>query len=137
MTDKYDNYQLCYIDDLDGVGTIELWFSREPVETIWGDDWNDRPYEHNAGEPYKYTKDNIENDYVKIIVNIPITAELLLPCTGTYNSNFSVEDINIRKQIPWLRNDSTSIYAGHKLKDVLLLLKEDCNIFYDSKFIGE
>lgn len=23
------------------------------IENQWGDDWDDRPYEHNAGKPYQ------------------------------------------------------------------------------------
>ena len=28
------------------------YFTSRPLSEQWGDDWNDAPYEHNAGEPY-------------------------------------------------------------------------------------
>lgn len=37
---------LCYVT------SRFAWFTTAPLEKQWGDDWNDRPYEHNAGDPY-------------------------------------------------------------------------------------
>ena len=28
------------------------YFTTQPLKKQWGDDWDDAPYEHNAGEPY-------------------------------------------------------------------------------------
>ena len=39
-------YKLCYVSN--GV----LYFTNKELSEQWGDDWNDHPYEHNAGEPY-------------------------------------------------------------------------------------
>ena len=38
---------LCYVD--------EPWayFTTQDLDKQWGDDWNDAPYEHNAGTPYE------------------------------------------------------------------------------------
>lgn len=38
---------LCYVK--------EPWayFTTQPLDKQWGDDWNDAPYEHNAEEPYE------------------------------------------------------------------------------------
>lgn len=139
MTNKYNNYQLCYVDNLSDCGTMELWFSKEDYTKVWGDDWDDAPYEHNAGEPYSEIKDGIKNDYIKIIINCVDYTVILAPCSHTLNSNFSVEDINIRKQIPWLRNDDFNIWAGTTLEETLSLLKntEDLEIYYDSKLMEE
>lgn len=38
-------YKLCYVDN------NEAWFTSD-FKHQWGDDWDDRPYEHNAGSPY-------------------------------------------------------------------------------------
>ena len=38
---------LCYIDG------PWAYFTTRPVAEQWGDYWDDAPYEHNAGEPYK------------------------------------------------------------------------------------
>ena len=47
--------KLCYIDPHDR----SAWFTSCELDKQWGDDWNDAPYEHNAGEPYR---DHYETD---------------------------------------------------------------------------
>lgn len=37
---------LCYVDG------NKAWFTTKPLAEQWGDDWDDAPYEHNAGQPY-------------------------------------------------------------------------------------
>lgn len=37
---------VCYFDE------PWLFFTSAPLAAQWGDDWNDAPYEHNAGTPY-------------------------------------------------------------------------------------
>ena len=39
-------WNLCYVE------RNFAYFTSIPLELQWGDDWNDAPYEHNAGEPY-------------------------------------------------------------------------------------
>jgi hypothetical protein len=56
MTDETrrgETFRLCYI--------AEPWayFTTRPVEEQWGDDWDDAPYEHNAGRPYEW---RVESD---------------------------------------------------------------------------
>ena len=42
-----------YIIDVATYGNIiKLFLSKTKNKDIWGDDWNDAPYEHNAGEVY-------------------------------------------------------------------------------------
>ena len=43
-------YRLCFIK-----GNV-LYFT-DNFEKQWGDDWDDAPYEHNAGEPYVWEDD--------------------------------------------------------------------------------
>lgn len=43
--------RLCYVDGLD---TLTAFFTTRPLAEQWGDDWNDAPYEHNAGRPYRW-----------------------------------------------------------------------------------
>jgi hypothetical protein len=47
-------YRLCYIDGQ------KAWFT-DNFEKQWGDDWNDKPYECNAGEPYNSWSELIEH----------------------------------------------------------------------------
>ena len=45
----YTQFRLCYVDGARAVA----YFTSGDVRDMWGDDWNDAPYEHNAGEPYE------------------------------------------------------------------------------------
>lgn len=68
------------------------YFTKKPIHEQWGDDWNDAPYEHNAGEPYDYA--------LKVAWEGPLEE----PSEGHLNSPYSVEQINAG-QIAWLRTD--------------------------------
>ena len=63
----------------------------------WGDDWNDAPYEHNAGEVYY--------EYVKSYKDVSYSFDsiVLEPCDGAENGNSKLtkEDMKNRK-IPCL-----------------------------------
>lgn len=105
-------YRLCYVD------RNEVWFTSD-WKHQWGDDWNDRPYEHNAGKPYdSYFDENQVQHQIKskkIYFEIPI-GTIAEPCTGFLNSPYSVQDINNRR-IPWLAidrydDDPIYIFAG-------------------------
>lgn len=41
------DFKLCYIHG------DTTYFTTQDVKTQWGDDWDDAPYEHNAGTPYE------------------------------------------------------------------------------------
>lgn len=45
-----DKYKLCHVE------RNFAYFTRLPLDEQWGDDWNDAPYEHNAGTPYDEEK---------------------------------------------------------------------------------
>lgn len=138
--DKYKNYKLCYVESSQYIDEpMTLYFTElQDVTKQWGDDWNDAPYEHNAGKPYEYDYDapeqGVENgrgvypprDIIQLILDG--TYELTTPRTGQLNSHYSVEDINSCK-VPWLnikKNDTTYIHimAGTTLEEVLKLLKK-------------
>lgn len=42
----YDKYE-------DRYNRVSLYFGDTECEDYWGDDWNDAPYEHNAGIVYR------------------------------------------------------------------------------------
>lgn len=98
MTNK-----LCYIKD-----NTAYFTSIDDIKKQWGDDWNDAPYEHNAGTPYSDSDDNI------IITKIMFTdANFTYPHSGGINSPYSVEQIN-HGATPWLStwDKKDNIYAG-------------------------
>lgn len=104
--DKY----LCYIEDNFAYFTNNL-------KDQWGDDWDDKPYEHNAGPPY-------ENDKLKI-TKLAFQSELETPAERFgLNSLYSVQDINAKK-IPWLSGKtynpikSIEIYAGTTVEEFI------------------
>ena len=66
---------------------VRFYLGDDDCEDYWGDDWNDAPYEHNAGTVYKRFVKGIHD------VTLPFDALVLEPCSGTYNSNFSKEDM--------------------------------------------
>ncbi len=41
-------FKLCLVLD------NQAWFTTQDVTKQWGDDWDDAPYEHNAGPPYEW-----------------------------------------------------------------------------------
>jgi len=75
------------------------YFTSVPLENQWGDDWNDSPYEHNAGSPYKQDKQGNPVEIVEVIFD----SDFISPCTGLDNSSYSVEKIN-SGVVPWLRS---------------------------------
>ena len=91
---------------------------------LFRSDWNDAPYEHNAGYPYadhRRDDERVQHD----LVRIGFSADLYKPCDSHVNSPYSVEDINDGK-VPWLsswaREDyvpETTIFAGCKIKNFI------------------
>jgi hypothetical protein len=117
---------LCYMD-----GNFAF-FTTQELAKQWGDDWNDAPYEHNAGEPYGptvfYKETGPENDpkdwnedgtpkweIIKMAWDGPFDP----PCESHSNSPWSVAQINAGA-VAWLttsrwlnnKDDTIAIYAG-------------------------
>lgn len=92
---KYDHCKLCFV-----YKNIAYFTSKE-LDEVWGDDWDDAPYEHNAGEPYDYD------------LTICFEGEFLHdPAYLQYNSRYSVRSINAGA-VAWLTDDEKiSIPAG-------------------------
>jgi len=106
MSDK--EFKLCYYD-----GTF-FWFSQRDPKEIFGDDWNDRPHECNAGEPYSEF-----GPFKKIAVD---GVELRAASYGYENSPFSAQDIN-EMNIPWV---TSSPYADVKFGLLAGTTYEEC-----------
>jgi len=93
-----DGLRLCYVDG------HWAYFTSTSLDKQWGDDWNDAPYEHNAGRPYQYDP-TIESDRNKgpwFIVKVAWDGPFETPSDAYNNSPFSVQDINAGA-IAWLR----------------------------------
>lgn len=81
-------HRLCYVSG------CWAYFTRLPLDEQWGDDWDDVPYEHNAGTPYA--------DEAGQIISIAWEGPFDQPDWGHQNSPYSVKSINAGA-IAWLR----------------------------------
>lgn len=88
--------KLCYVERI-GWGMIALYYMDKDAKDVWGDDWDDIPYEHNAGEPYVRDGDTMK----KVIIEAAFPSSMKVPCDEYDNSPYSVEMINTG-EIPWV-----------------------------------
>ena len=127
-------YKLCYIDG------NKAWFT-DNFEKQWGDDWNDKPYEYNAGLPYDHWSELIEDNedifkrkwkYHKIkhkTLYFETSEWETKPCDI---GSFSVEDIN-RQAIAWLHTDNFSILAGITYERFIEIIEKYGGQIYEQK----
>lgn len=132
-----DEYYLCYGDPDENI----LYFSERHAKDNWGDDWDDAPYEHNAGTPYNEDYDGpelgikngrgiynpIDIKEVRFELNEEIY-EIRKPCYGTINSSYAVKDIN-NGAIAWL-------YIKSCIKDKeSIAVNADCTLIEFTRII--
>ena len=111
--------QLCYVKKL-AEDTHELWFSSIDPELVWGDDWDDAPYEHNAGEPNDVGLDQRPVQFERVILrSYPLTSA----CDNYLNSPFSVKALNAM-EFPWLISRKCEFYSGISLEELLEELQQ-------------
>jgi hypothetical protein len=97
---------LCYI------GGQAAYFTTKSLEDQWGDDWNDAPYEHNAGTPYEFRGyDKERGDTPWKITKVYYEGRFDTPDEWVRNSNYSVEQIN-NKVVPWLTGSKYTDLEG-------------------------
>lgn len=85
---------------------MKLYLGANDCNNYWGDDWDDAPYEHNAGTVYdEYVKDTI-------VITFPGDYVALEICEGMCNSPYCKEDFKdgtpfayIPKGEEWKRHD--------------------------------
>lgn len=84
---------LCYIS--------EPWayFTTQDLKDQWGDDWDDAPYEHNAGTPYEHRNEDSTPKWK--IIKVAYDGDFETPRDCHTNSPYSVKRINAGA-IPWL-----------------------------------
>jgi hypothetical protein len=129
------NYKLCYIRD------NFAYFTTQELDKQTGDDWNDAPYEHNAGTPYlpmtqyfadgrreKYPPDWNEDGTPKweiYKVAYEGSWELQTPADlAGSNSRYSVQMIN-NKLTPWLTKfPDKALFAGATLDEFFQFVEE-------------
>lgn len=113
---RIKDFQLCYIDE------NKAYFADVHSDRVWGDDWDDAPYEHNAGKPYAHEKGDLDKP-VKII-SCMFDGPVETPAEKAgHNSSFSVEDIN-KWATPWLHPSwgaqmNDYLLAGARVEDFI------------------
>jgi hypothetical protein len=107
--------RLCFVNE--GVA----WFTTcQPFEKQWGDDWNDTPWEYNAGVPYAWNDCRGVNQYN--LYAVKFSGQFEYNYNNYLNSPWSVEEIN-KGASPWLlvKDDNhqllDSIYAKTTLSE--------------------
>lgn len=125
-------YKLCYVDGQ------KAWFT-DNFEKQWGDDWNDKPYECNAGEPYNSWSELIEDNediFKRKYKHHQIKLKTLYFETNDWSEQkpcdmgrFSVEDIN-KGTIAWVHTDKFNILAGTEIEEFIKIIKENGGKIY-------
>lgn len=117
ITKPESTYRLCYVSN--GI----MYFTSD-FDNVWGDDWDDAPYEYNADPPYRKTEENDDYTYIEMIAYYANDYEFKEPCYGCGNSPFSVKEIN-SGAIAWLRNDEAgNLMAGTTMADTIKWLNK-------------
>lgn len=114
-------YKLCYIEN------NKAWFTNN-FEEQWGDDWGDKLYEINAGEPYNHYYKNKQECKIKheiLYFELP-DYDNYLPCDrGLY----SVEDMKNRL-VDWIYTKDFIIPAGTSIENFVDIIKKHKGIIY-------
>lgn len=100
INDNYEEFKLCYVSN------NIAYFSNDPEQ--WGDDWDDKPYECNAGIPYP------REEYDIIPISYFTNNCYIEPCYYFTCTPLSVEEIN-KGFAPWLvpqESEYNPILAG-------------------------
>ena len=70
---------------------VRFYLGKDDLEDWGGDDWNDIPYEHNAGQ--------VDPEYVVGVCDLafPFEWAVVEPCNGALNSRWCKDDMKARK----------------------------------------
>lgn len=113
--------------------TVRFYLGEDTLENWGGDDWNDVPYEHNAGLVYA--------EYVSGYADLMCDANYIVlePCCGVHNSSWSKEDM-VKRRVPCIvvkklaepTNAADALYQRDWDHDVFtkLVTDDDAQLFY-------
>lgn len=102
------------------------YFTSIPVTDQWGDDWDNAPYEYNAGLPTIARKGKHKDHR---IVKVAFESDHVDPSCPEDDKTWSAEMIN-KGEVPWLRSPSwldvklTEVSAGTTLVDFIKIVKD-------------
>ena len=121
-----NNFKLCY------VCSDVAYFTTLPLADQWGDDWDDAPYEHNAGLPYEWYEESKHDEYqiYSLIYKFP---DYHTPGETMANSPYSVNSIN-NGNVAWLSNPFNSkikpVHAGVTPQEFAVLIQKAGGTIY-------
>lgn len=131
------DFKLCYVED------NFAYFTTQALDKQWGDDWNDAPYEHNAGTPYRFQSYNLERgDSPWEIARVAFYAPLETPAAKVRgNSRYSVQHINAGA-VAWLATDEwaekhVAIMAGVSIPEFIEKVESSGGEAYLTKEVWE
>lgn len=106
--------RLCYMMD-------NVMYFTDDFEGQWGDDWNDAPYQCNAGTPYSWRSDLTEEENrahgYGHITYVGFVADDVWVKEAWERGNVSVQDVN-KGAVPWLYADGVAVHGGDELSVV-------------------
>lgn len=127
---------LCYVDG------PWAYFTTQALSEQGGDDWNDAPYQHNAGDPYEPCGDQAG---AWRIVRVAFEPGIAMSSPADTEGRYSVDDVNARL-IPWLaeldyracRTDPrTVIWAGTTLSQFIAVIQATGgHVYLESPRVG-
>ena len=130
-------YKLCYVEGQ------KAWFT-DNFEKQWGDDWNDKPYECNAGEPYDSWSELIEDNkdiFKRKYKHHPIELKTLYFETDDWNEQKQGrEDVAKQKILDNVHNGAIILLHGNSKDNTNVLdycIKEIKNMGYEFKNLDE
>ena len=88
--DKLDKLDMKIIDFEHKGNVIRFYLGADELESWYGDDWDDAPYEHNAGRVY----DEFVTGHYDMVV--PFDYTVMEPCDGQLNSRWCKLDMVTR-----------------------------------------
>lgn len=130
--------KLCYVD-----GSF-AYFTTQDLKDQWGDDWDDAPYDCNAGDPYEPREDEVDqygNPKWRIL-KYAFDGNFSAPAHSTYSTHYrelgrhlSVQDVNIEKVVPWLegydkKGNKIEILAGTSIEEFKEAIKAGGGLVY-------
>jgi hypothetical protein len=121
---------LCYIDG------PWAFFTTQELSKQWGDDWNDFPFQHNAGDPYTpFGTDTAFWEITKVAFTGPFDTP------ADKGGSYSVQMIN-NKEVAWLSPDGYGtykegrpepIFAGVTLDEFITKVEASGGVVYLTK----
>lgn len=88
LLEKLKDYKI--IDWMKEGNVVRFFLGKKELEDWYGDDWDDRPYEHNA--------ENVYSEFVEGHIDMawPLDTVVKEPCEGYYNSPYCKDDFKLR-----------------------------------------